>query len=206
MYPLLSAAFSSPCSMAHTLLTILLNPPDVASFLINCGISFLAFAGIKRYLFLTTFVHANFPPRTILECVSVSPFSVLTHEPPHPLSTYRHKPGAFHLTYGNHMAEFATMGESFMTLYRFSMGDWDVGQLQSFQVMFVRSFVYYSSNCNPLLRTHPFRLCHITCSFFSSVDASLPLLRYLKMPSLLSKLNPPPIQNPDPQHPKKKTH
>ena len=59
---------------------------DVASFLINCGISFLAFAG------------------------------------------------AFHLTYGNHMAEFATMGESFMTLYRFSMGDWDVGQLQSFQV------------------------------------------------------------------------
>lgn len=62
------------------------NWPDVASFLINCGISFLAFAG------------------------------------------------AFHLTYGNHMSDFATMGESFMTLYRFSMGDWDVALLQSYQV------------------------------------------------------------------------
>ena len=41
--------------------------------------------------------------------------------------------GAFHLTYGNHMLEFATMGETFMTLYRFSMGDWDVGALQAFQ-------------------------------------------------------------------------
>ena len=41
--------------------------------------------------------------------------------------------GAFHLTYGNHMLEFATMGETFMTPYRFSMGDWDVGALQAFQ-------------------------------------------------------------------------
>ena len=58
---------------------------DVGSFLINCFISFMAFAG------------------------------------------------AFHLTYGNHMIEFATINESFMTLYRMSMGDWDVQLLQSFQ-------------------------------------------------------------------------
>lgn len=41
--------------------------------------------------------------------------------------------GAFHLTYGNHMFEFASMSESILTLYRYSMGDWDVAQLQSFQ-------------------------------------------------------------------------
>ena len=41
--------------------------------------------------------------------------------------------GAFHLTYGNHMFEFATIGESFLTLYRYSMGDWDIPLLQSFQ-------------------------------------------------------------------------
>jgi polycystin 1L2 len=41
--------------------------------------------------------------------------------------------GAFHLTYGNHMAEFATWGESFMTLFRYSMGDWDIVLLESYQ-------------------------------------------------------------------------
>jgi hypothetical protein len=41
--------------------------------------------------------------------------------------------GAFHLTYGNHMFEFATWGESFMTLFRYSFGDWDIPLLQSYQ-------------------------------------------------------------------------
>ena len=41
--------------------------------------------------------------------------------------------GAFHLTYGNHLKEWATYGESLMSLYRITHGEWDYDGMVEYQ-------------------------------------------------------------------------